>query len=71
MASMPGRSPRQPPARHQGTVPPLGQLPPGCAFTPRCPDRFEPCPTAPPGETSVGPARTVKCYLHGGRVEGA
>ena len=27
----------------QGTVPPLGQLPPGCAFAPRCPDRFEPC----------------------------
>ena len=27
----------------EGTVPLLGALPPGCAFNPRCPDRFEPC----------------------------
>ena len=55
--------------RFQGTVPPLGQLPPGCCFTPRCPSRFEPCPTAHPGVTDFGGGRTVKCYLHGPAVE--
>ena len=35
----------------QGTVPPLGRLPEGCAFAPRCPDRFEPCDKAVPGTT--------------------
>jgi peptide/nickel transport system ATP-binding protein len=69
MASMPGGAPGTRLRAIQGTVPPLGELPPGCAFTPRCPDRFEPCPTAPPGDTNVGPGRTVKCYLHGRAVE--
>ena len=32
----------------------LGALPPGCAFNPRCPDRFEPCTTAPPPDYAVG-----------------
>ncbi len=66
MASMPGGAPGTRLRAIQGTVPPLGQLPAGCAFTPRCADRFEPCPTAPPGDTNVGPGRRVKCYLHGG-----
>ncbi len=69
MASMPGGAPGTRLRAIQGTVPPLGQLPAGCAFTPRCPDRFEPCPTAAPGDTNVGPARVVKCYLHGPNVE--
>ena len=69
MASIPGGAPGTRLRAIQGTVPPLGQLPAGCAFTPRCPDRFEPCPTAPPGDTNVGPARTVKCYRHGPNVE--
>jgi oligopeptide/dipeptide ABC transporter ATP-binding protein len=37
----------------RGTVPPLGHLPPGCAFAPRCPNRFEPCDAAPPGVTLI------------------
>ena len=41
----------------QGTVPPLGQLPPGCAFAPRCPNRFEPCDQAPPGVTVILPPK--------------
>ena len=74
MASMPGGAPGARLRAIQGTVPPLGQLPPGCAFAPRCPDRFEPCPTAPPGVTDLGPdarssatctagRRPAKCYL--------
>ncbi len=53
----------------QGTVPPLGELPPGCSFTPRCPERFEPCPRAHPGITDFGNGHIVKCYLHGPAIE--
>jgi peptide/nickel transport system ATP-binding protein len=49
----------------EGTVPSLGSPVPGCSFTPRCPNRFEPCPTAHPGDTFLEPGRTVKCYLYG------
>jgi oligopeptide/dipeptide ABC transporter ATP-binding protein len=69
MASMPGGEPGQRLRAIQGTVPPLGQLPPGCSFTPRCPQRFEPCPTAHPGDTSLAGDRRVKCYLYGPAVE--
>ena len=48
----------------EGTVPMLGDLPPGCAFNPRCPDRFEPCTTAPPPRYAVGPEHNARCYLH-------
>ncbi|MEO8521557.1 MAG: ABC transporter ATP-binding protein [Acidobacteriota bacterium] len=69
MASMPGGAPGSRLLAIQGTVPPLGELPPGCSFGPRCPERFAPCPTAPPGATAFAPDRTVKCYLHGPAVE--
>jgi oligopeptide/dipeptide ABC transporter ATP-binding protein len=51
MASIPGGAAGTRLHAIQGTVPPLGQLPAGCPFEPRCPDRFEPCPKAPPGTT--------------------
>jgi oligopeptide/dipeptide ABC transporter ATP-binding protein len=76
IASIPGDAPGTRLRAIQGTVPPLGELPPGCSFTPRCPDRFEPCPKAHPGETLFVERRTpsaeprsVKCYLHGPAVE--
>ena len=69
MASMPGGAPGARLKAIQGTVPALGQLPSGCAFAPRCPDRFEPCPTAPPGSTDLALGRSVRCYLHGPSVE--
>jgi len=47
-----------------GAVPMLGALPPGCAFNPRCPDRFDPCTLAPPGDYIVGADHTAKCFLH-------
>ena len=69
MASMPGGAPGVRLKAIQGTVPPLGHLPPGCAFAPRCPDRFEPCSIAPPGATPIGESRSVKCYLSGPATE--
>jgi oligopeptide/dipeptide ABC transporter ATP-binding protein len=47
-----------------GTVPVLGAFPGGCAFHPRCPDRFEPCSSAPPPEYAVGEGHGARCYLH-------
>jgi oligopeptide/dipeptide ABC transporter ATP-binding protein len=64
LASIPGGHPGQRLRAIEGSVPLLGDLPPGCAFHPRCPDRFEPCTTAPPPDYPAGPAQTAKCYLH-------
>jgi oligopeptide transport system ATP-binding protein len=64
LASMPGGRPGQRLRAIDGAVPLLGELPPGCAFQPRCPDRFDPCTTAPPPDYPAGPAQTAKCYLH-------
>jgi oligopeptide/dipeptide ABC transporter ATP-binding protein len=69
MASIPGGAPGSRLRAIQGTVPPLGELPPGCSFAPRCPDRFAPCAAAHPGTTAFPFGHTVKCYLHGPAVE--
>ena len=64
LASMPGGSPGQKLRAIDGSVPMLGALPPGCAFNPRCPYRFEPCTQAPPPDYPAGPEQLAKCYLH-------
>jgi peptide/nickel transport system ATP-binding protein len=64
LASIPGGSPGARLRAIEGTVPMLGALPPGCAFNPRCPDRFEPCTTAPPPEYNVGQEHGARCYLY-------
>jgi peptide/nickel transport system ATP-binding protein len=64
LASMPGGHPGERLRAIDGAVPLLGDLPPGCAFNPRCPDRFDPCTTAPPPDYGVGTGHSAKCYLH-------
>jgi peptide/nickel transport system ATP-binding protein len=64
LASMPGGGRGQRLRAIEGTVPMLGALPAGCAFHPRCPDRFEPCTSAPPPDYVTEPGRLAKCYLH-------
>jgi oligopeptide/dipeptide ABC transporter ATP-binding protein len=64
LASIPGGTPGRRLHAIEGTVPMLGALPPGCAFNPRCPDRFERCTSAPPPEYLVGPEHSARCYLH-------
>ncbi|MEX2273896.1 MAG: ABC transporter ATP-binding protein [Vicinamibacterales bacterium] len=64
LASMPGQEKGRHLRAIPGVVPPLGNLPPGCTFAPRCPDRFEPCDQARPGDAARPPGRLVKCYLH-------
>jgi peptide/nickel transport system ATP-binding protein len=64
LASMPGGAPGEPLRAIDGAVPAIGALPRGCAFNPRCPDRFEPCTSAPPPDYPAGPEQAAKCYLH-------
>lgn len=59
--SAPGTRPRAIP----GHVPALGRLPAGCAFSPRCPDRFEPCDRLP-RLTAVSPSHVARCFLYPG-----
>jgi peptide/nickel transport system ATP-binding protein len=63
LASIPSGRPGERLHAIEGTVPMLGALPPGCAFNPRCPDRFAPCTTEPPPDYAAGPEQTAKCYL--------
>ncbi|MGH9307929.1 MAG: ABC transporter ATP-binding protein [Vicinamibacterales bacterium] len=69
IGSIPGGVPGSRLVAIPGVVPAPGELPAGCCFTPRCPSRFDPCPTAHPGVTEFGDGRTVKCYLHGPTTE--
>jgi oligopeptide/dipeptide ABC transporter ATP-binding protein len=64
LASMPGGTPGRRLRAIDGSVPLLSALPPGCAFNPRCPDRFDACSSAPPQDYSVGQGHTSKCFLH-------
>jgi peptide/nickel transport system ATP-binding protein/oligopeptide transport system ATP-binding protein len=47
-----------------GVVPDIHTLPPGCKFTSRCPERFEPCPTIEPPLVERAPGHWVRCHLH-------
>jgi oligopeptide/dipeptide ABC transporter ATP-binding protein len=46
-----------------GSVPPLTDLPPGCAFEPRCPVRIAECAAAMPKLLDAGPAHRARCIL--------
>ena len=55
-----------------GSPPDLKALPPGCAFHPRCPDRFAKCETVPPVLTGTGlsqdaASHLVSCLLYDGK----
>jgi peptide/nickel transport system ATP-binding protein len=46
-----------------GAMPRLNAIPPGCAFNPRCPRRFERCTRERPELVSAGASRAA-CWLH-------
>ena len=46
-----------------GAMPRLNAIPPGCAFNPRCPKRFDRCLAERPGRIAVG-NRAAACWLH-------
>jgi peptide/nickel transport system ATP-binding protein len=65
IASIPGAEPGTRLRAIPGNAPALGRVPPGCAFAPRCADRFEPC-TRLPQLASVGAGRDARCFLYPG-----
>jgi oligopeptide/dipeptide ABC transporter ATP-binding protein len=48
----------------EGQPPSLIDLPPGCAFAPRCPFAMEICVQVDPPAYPVGPDHTANCYLY-------
>jgi oligopeptide/dipeptide ABC transporter ATP-binding protein len=46
-----------------GSVPPLGQLPSGCAFRDRCAHAWDRCATEAPPLYQVSPAHRARCHL--------
>jgi oligopeptide/dipeptide ABC transporter ATP-binding protein len=48
-----------------GSVPDILDLPAGCKFTTRCPERFEPCPDIEPVLVERAPGHFVRCHLYG------
>ncbi len=48
-----------------GQPPDLANLPPGCPFYPRCPQRMpDVCPLREPEPTAPEPGQSVRCYLY-------
>ena len=45
-----------------GIVPPLNDLPPGCAFSPRCPRAEDPCRAAIPPLEAKSPDHFAACW---------
>jgi peptide/nickel transport system ATP-binding protein len=64
LASIPGATPGSRLTAIPGTVPPLGRFGEGCAFSPRCPDCFDPCAAVKPDLTQFGGDHDVRCHLH-------
>ena len=50
-------------AQIEGAMPRLNAIPPGCAFNPRCPRRFERCTRERPDLLGAGASRAA-CWLH-------
>jgi oligopeptide/dipeptide ABC transporter ATP-binding protein len=64
LASMPGTTRGGRLRAIDGSVPVLGAFPTGCAFHPRCPDRFAPCDLTSPPEYDLGNGHGARCFLH-------
>jgi len=69
LASIPGGEPGRRLTAIPGTVPPLGGLPPGCAFAPRCTARVDACEHARPALVTLEDGREVRCFLYSARTE--
>ena len=66
LASMPGRGAGGRLRTIDGTVPPLGSLPPGCAFEPRCGERLPICANQVPDPTVLGDTHWTACHARQG-----
>jgi len=65
LGSIPGRGAvRQPLRSIEGAPPPLTDLPPGCAFAPRCAFVTDACRRRRPDLAPVGPDHVSACLHH-------
>lgn len=48
----------------KGSIPPIGNLPGGCRFNPRCPYAMDICKQIEPGKYTVEEGHEVACYLY-------
>ena len=55
----------------RGQPPDLAHLPVGCSFAPRCPSVMKRCTTEEPGDYTVAPHHTSRCWLPGHEGEPA
>ena len=62
LASIPGGQAGRRLNAIEGTVPPLAELPTGCAFAPRCREVMTACVERPPEVTRIGAGRDVRCF---------
>jgi oligopeptide/dipeptide ABC transporter ATP-binding protein len=63
LGSMPKLGSKEPLFAIPGQPPNLAQLPPGCAFQPRCAHAMPQCATQEPDDRYIGPNWTTKCWL--------
>jgi oligopeptide/dipeptide ABC transporter ATP-binding protein len=63
LGSMPKLGSKEPLFAIPGQPPNLAQLPPGCAFQPRCAHAMPQCATQEPDDRYIGPNWTAKCWL--------
>jgi oligopeptide/dipeptide ABC transporter ATP-binding protein len=69
LASIPGGGTGKRLTAIDGVVPSPTNLPPGCAFAPRCRGRMDVCSTAVPALVESEPEHWVRCYLHSPAAE--
>ncbi|MBW3659879.1 MAG: ABC transporter ATP-binding protein, partial [Actinobacteria bacterium] len=55
----------------EGSPPDLVDPPRGCRFTPRCPERFDACPTVDPVLAETEPGQHAACLLYPGADAGS
>ena len=63
LGSMPKLGSKEPLFAIPGQPPNLAQLPPGCAFQPRCVHAMPRCAMQEPDDRRIGPNWTAKCWL--------
>jgi oligopeptide/dipeptide ABC transporter ATP-binding protein len=63
LASIPGGAAGSRLKAIDGAVPNLAELPPGCAFAPRCSERMDVCAEAQPAEFMLDAAHSARCHL--------
>jgi oligopeptide/dipeptide ABC transporter ATP-binding protein len=63
LGSMPKLGSKEPLFAIPGQPPNLAQLPPGCAFQPRCAHAMPQCAKQEPEDCRIGPNWTAKCWL--------